>query len=214
MFELVSVETFNENLINGKATVRIEAKHVSEKVKLSVMQQLVMKSQINGGKGEMQFKFPEIRKVKLPGKLYSVEVYGQITTKDIRAIEDKLRYEHKKSPFYSWFVAVSTTDSKTAYKHPEVTGKKGRAKSLVDGMHVPKHVHIGLIGSNGKSANSIAEKLKISVNKRAGRKKSKVVSKKGAYFISYAYQQSDSFHSGGDFDFKQCKDIYFTLLDD
>lgn len=157
----------------------------------------------------MVFRLSELPKVKLSGKLYAVEVYSEVDDKDIKAYENYLAYHHKKNPHASWFLAPSNTDSKTAFKYSERTGKRGRPKIKVDGDKVKNHVHIGVMGNADKSGYSMAKNVATSINKRAGKKITRVISMQGAGFITYSYQQAYSFKQGGDFDFRQCKDDFF-----
>jgi hypothetical protein len=155
------------------------------------------------------FKLSELRKVKLPGKLYAVPIYAKASNKDLKAYEDSLRYYQKKFPESSYFIAVSNTDSKTAFKYTKRTGKRGRPKVIVDGKKVDTHAHIGIIGNAKKSGYSMAKRFAESVNKRAKKKITRIVAMQGAGFITYSYQQAYSFKQGGDFDFLQCKDDFF-----
>lgn len=157
----------------------------------------------------MRFKFTDLPKVELPAIIYSLELYHEPDDKDIKALEDALRYIQKKNPHISWFVAVSDTDSKNAVKYSDKTGKRGRPKIKVDGKKTKKHIHTGIMGNAEKSAYSVAKGIGQSMNKRIGKKCTKVISMQGAGFITYSYKQSNSFHQGGDFDFRQCKDDFY-----
>ncbi|MDW5299533.1 MAG: hypothetical protein SA378_05275 [Sedimentibacter sp.] len=157
----------------------------------------------------MRFRFTNLRKVKLPATLYCLEYYYEPTDKDIKSLENSLDYAQKKNPHISWFVAVSDTDSKTAVKYYDKTGKRGRPKIKVDGTKIKRHLHIGIMGNEEKSAYSVAKGIGNSINKRIGKKCTKIVAMKGAGFITYSYQQANTFHTGGDFDFSQCKDDFY-----
>lgn len=159
------------------------------------------------------FKLSELPKVKLPAKLYAVNVYLEVDDKDITAIRNILWYQLRINPYASWFLASSNTDSKTAFKYSEKTGKRGRPKIKVDGDKVKNHVHIGVIGNAEKSGYSMAKNVANSINKRVGKKVTRVIAMQGAGFITYSYQQANSFHQGGDFDFLQCKDDFFIEID-
>lgn len=161
----------------------------------------------------MVFKLSALPKVKLKATLYAIYVYLEIDEKDIKAYEDCLRYQQKKNTFSSWFLAPSSTDSKTAFKYSERTGKRGRPKTKVDGDKVKRHVHIGVMGNAEKSGYSMAKTVANSINKRAGKKVTRVVAMQGAGFITYSYQQADSFRQGGDFDFTQCKDDFYIEVE-
>jgi len=161
------------------------------------------------------FKLSKVPKVniptKLPAVLYAIHVYSEVSEKDIMAYENYLNYQRKKYPFISHFVGVSNTDSKTAFKHIERTGKRGRPKTKVDGNKVKRHVHIGVMGNAEKSGYSVAKNVANSINKRAGKKITKI-QPVNAGFINYVYSQSDTFHQGGDFDFINCDDDYYLGL--
>ena len=159
------------------------------------------------------FRLSELRKVKLDAKLYAIEVYSEVDDKDAKAHENYLAYYQKKNLHASWFYALSNTDSKTAFKYSERTGKRGRPKIKVDGNKVKNHAHIGIMGNAEKSGYSMAKNVANSINKRAGKKITRVIAMQGAGFITYSYQQAYSFKQGGDFDFRQCKDDFFIEID-
>ena len=162
----------------------------------------------------MKFRFVDLPKVKLPGKLYSLEWYIEPDDKDIKALEDCLRYLQKKNPYISWFVADSSTNSKKPIlRYSEKTGKRGRPKMKVLGEKVKRHVHTGIMGDENNSAYSVAKNVGQSMNKRSGKKATKVISMQGTCFIGYAFRQSNSFHQGGDFDFRQCKDDFYIEVE-
>lgn len=159
------------------------------------------------------FRLSELRQVKLPAVLYNLQYFNEPDDKDIMSVENTLRRYGKKNPYASWFMAPSSTDSKTAFKYSERTGKRGRPKTKVDGDKVKKHLHIGIMGNAEKSGYSMAKTVANSINKRAGKKITRVVAMQGAGFITYSYQQADSFRQGGDFDFTQCKDDFYIEVD-
>lgn len=155
----------------------------------------------------MRYSYNSIREqqeIKLPAVLYAIETYKTaLTDNDITAVINALRYQHKKQPFISWFVSVSDTDSDTAIKAVEKTGKPGRPKTVVTGSKVDTHVHIGVMGDKEHSAYTAAKNVGLTINKRFGKKVTKVATMQGTGFIAYSYQQANKFHTGGDFDFGQ-----------
>ena len=158
----------------------------------------------------MRYMYADIQKaqeMKLPAVLYAVETYKTpITDNDIKAVENALRRQQQKAPHISWFVAVSDTDSKDAVKTVEKTGTRGRPQTVVTGSKVDTHVHIGLVGDKEQSAYTAAKNVGLMINKRFGKKVTKVVTMQGTGFISYSYQQANCFHTGGDFDFLAYKE--------
>lgn len=155
----------------------------------------------------MRYKYADMQEVKLPAVLYSIELYvTEPTDNDIKAFKNALRYQQQKEPFISWFVAVSDTESDTAVKTKKKTGKPGRPKTVVTGSKVEKHVHVGVIGDKAHSAYSAAKRVGSSMNKRFGKKATRVIAMQGAGFIAYSYKQANSFQTGGDFDFSQYKE--------
>jgi hypothetical protein len=159
------------------------------------------------------FKLSELRQVKLDATLYNLQYFHKPDNKDIMSVENALRYQQKKHPYISFFIGISNTDSKTAFKYTERTGKRGRPKIKVDGKKVDTHLHIGIMGNAEKSGYSVAKNVSKTINKRLGKKATRVVAMKGADFITYSYRQADSFKQGGDFDFLQCKDDFFLLIE-
>jgi hypothetical protein len=157
----------------------------------------------------MQFTLSDLPKVELPGVLYSLELYFEPTDKDIIALENALKYAQKKYDHISWFVAVSDTESSSAIKYSEKQGKRGRPKTKVDGVKTKRHIHTGVMGNKEKSSYTVIKNIAVKMNKRVGKKVTKVKAMKGAGFIGYAYKQANTFHCGGDFDFKQCKDDFY-----
>lgn len=155
------------------------------------------------------FRLSDLRQVELKATLYNLQIYHDLSDQDIMALENALRRYSKKNPHASFFIGISSTDSKTAVKYTEKTGKPGRPKTKVDGDKVKRHPHVGIIGNAEKSAYSMAKQVGGFMNKRLGKKATRVVSMQGAGFITYSYQQSDSFKQGGDFDFTQCKDDFY-----
>ena len=161
----------------------------------------------------MQFKIVDLPKVELQAVLYNLEMYIiEPTDKDIMSLENALKYARKKNNHISWFIAVSDTESNSAVKYTEKTKKQGRPKIKVYGKKIKKHVHIGIIGNSDKSAYTVAKNIGQSMNKRFGKKITRVVAKKGAGFITYSFKQANSFHTGGDFDFYQCKDDFYIEI--
>jgi hypothetical protein len=165
-------------------------------------------------------KYENMPIVELPSPLYSLYRFeDDLSDTDIMALENACRRYESRYPGVSWFVAVSNTDSKTAFRYTERTGKRGRPKTKVDGKKIGKHVHTGAVSTNdkyGETALAFQKKISDVMNKRAGREISKPqcmakkkLNTKGALFITYAYKQHLSFHTGGDFDFKQCKDDFY-----
>lgn len=159
------------------------------------------------------FRLSELRKVQLEAVIYNLQYFHEPDDKDIMSVENALRYQQKKNPFISFFMGISNTDSKTAFKYTERTGKRGRPKTKVDGKKVDTHLHIGIMGNAEKSGYSVAKNVAKTINKRLGKKATRVVAMQGAGFITYSYQQSDSFKQGGDFDFMQCKDDFYIEVD-
>lgn len=161
----------------------------------------------------MQFRFADLPRVKLPGKLYSLELYIEPSDADIKALRNALTYEQRKEPHISWFVADSDTDSSTAVKTTAKAGVKagvkGRPKTVVYGKKTVRHAHVGIVGSEGCSAYSTARRVGVSMNKRLGGSKTRVIAMDGAGFIPYCYKQVNRFYTGGNFDFLQCKDDFF-----
>lgn len=157
----------------------------------------------------MQFRFADLPRVKLPGKLYSLELYIEPSDADIKALRNALTYEQRKAPFISWFIADSDTESSTAVKTTEKAGVKGRPKTVVYGKKTARHAHVGIVGSEGRSAYSTAKRVGVSINKRLGGSKTRVIAMDGAGFIPYCYKQANRFYTGGSFDFLQCKDDFF-----
>lgn len=165
-----------------------------------------------------------IRVIELPGIVYCMEWYGEHTELDIMALENACRRYAIKNPDVTCFIAGSDTESKTARKEKIFTGKRGRPKIIVNGKKVRAHVHIGAIGSNGASAKSFLLNVSKVLNKRAGKKVTKVYSmtmyeendngekelvSKGAKYIVYCHKQANFFHTIGNYDLSQFKDYNF-----
>ena len=181
----------------------------------------------------MMFKATDLRAVKFPGVLYRLDLYMAPTKRDIYALENACRRYQKQYPYVSWFIAISTTKTHAdkVYRYagekrvknyrtysrrsPQKTGKRGRPKMVVDGERTSLHIHQGAVGSGGQSANTFQKKVAVAMNKRYGGKKvASPKSMKGAAFIAYCYEQADSFHTGGDFDFRQCITPDFYLVEE
>jgi len=154
----------------------------------------------------MKFKFTDMPIVIVPGKLYCIYCFFNPTAKDIMSIKNACRRSAKEYTNASWFVAISETVGRGAVKSTVKTGLPGRPKTVVKGKKVRRHIHIGVIG---KSSYSFQEKVRKVINKRVGRKVTKMQSMKGLGFVRYCYRQSYSFQQGGEFDFLQCKDGLF-----
>ncbi len=157
----------------------------------------------------MIYKYSDMPKVKAPAVLYSIELYFEATDKDIIDLQNAYKYARKKNPHISWFIADSDTDSKTAFKVIERTGKQGKQKIVVYGDKVPRHIHTGVMGNEEKSAWKVAEHIRVSMNKKKGKKIARVVSMQGVGFIRYSCMQANHFYKGGDFDFSFAESDFY-----
>lgn len=157
----------------------------------------------------MQFRFSDLRRVIYEAVLYRIELYTEIDERDIMSYLNTLRRIQKRFPHVSYFMAVSSVESKTAQKTCEYTGKRGRPKIVVRGKKVRLHIHQGAIGNKDGSAYKFQKEVAKSLNKRFGKKVTRVVSMEGLDYITYSYEQSKSFRKGGSFDFSQCFDQFF-----
>ena len=145
----------------------------------------------------------------LPAVLYSLEIYEtDLTEKDITSIRNAMLHYRKRFPEVSFFFGVSTTDSASASRKTISTGKRGRPRTIIDGKKTDAHVHIGAIGKSKyqESARPFLNSVKNSVDKRMGRKISRVVGKGNNVhaigFMGYSYKQCTPFEQSGDFDFR------------
>lgn len=112
----------------------------------------------------------------LNATLYSLEVY-KTNLSDINSVCNALWRIKGKYPYVSFFMGISETEHKPAYRRIIYTGKRGSPKTVIEGKFVPKHLHIGAIGNEEYSANQFMVTLKRSVNRRLGGKYCKITSK-------------------------------------
>jgi hypothetical protein len=111
--------------------------------------------------------------------------------------ENIIRNALKKYPYVKVFIALSTTDRKSARRARVKIN--GRHRTVIQGKKVPAHVHIGAIGDESKSARDfvfyVASRLKkvglsVRVECKAG-------IRHAVHYINYCYRQADTFHQYG-----------------
>jgi len=141
---------------------------------------------------------------ELPGKLYRVDVYKQgITDSEIHALDARMQRLRVKYPHVEYFIVVSTTDADTAKK--KRIPSAGRPKVVVEGKKEPKHVHVGVMGTDGQSAYKFLEDLKERSNRSFQAKQvtySATSDNDHAWnFIAYSYRQADWYRTSNGFDF-------------
>lgn len=162
----------------------------------------------------MKFRARDLRQVKATSPLYRIDWFINPTERDIMSFCNSCRRYAKEYPNVSWFIAISENASDTSVKQFEKTGKKGRPKVIINGKKANLHVHQGAIGIKGNSAYSYQIKVAKALNRRAGRKVTHVSSMKGLDYINYSYKQAKSFQTGGNFDFMQCADQFFMVINE
>ena len=152
----------------------------------------------------MRFRLIDL---KLPAAVYAIYIFQTgLTERDFLAISAKLRY-YANLDDVSWLAVYSTTESQSVQNKPQNNGKRGRPKKNVVGKKVNPHCHLTVVGTKEKSAYNTAVRFKKSVDKKRGKKITRVVSKGDSFdariWIGYCLKQADILRSGGDFDFQQ-----------
>lgn len=149
---------------------------------------------------------------EFPSTLYSLEVYLEISPADFEKLFQKFRYYCQKGNC-SFLLVYSTTESKTAKRQRLKTHKRGRPKKIILGTPVAGHCHSAVVKSDG-SARQCCLTLKKSIDKKAGKPVSRIVSKGSGIhaenYVQYSLKQADSIRQGGDFSFTEfCKQNLF-----
>ena len=145
--------------------------------------------------------------LKLPARIYAVYLFETgLTEREFLAIAAKLRY-YANLDGVSWLAVYSTTESQSVQNKPQNNGKRGRPKKNLVGKKVNPHCHLTVVGTKEKSAYNTAVRFKKSVDKKRGKKITRVVSKGDSFdariWIGYCLKQADILRSGGDFDFQR-----------
>lgn len=149
---------------------------------------------------------------EFPSTLYSLEVYLELSPADFEKLFQKFRYYCQKGNC-SFLLVYSTTESKTAKRQRLKTHKRGRPKKIILGTPVAGHCHSAVVKSDG-SARQCCLTLKKSIDKKAGKPVSRIVSKGSGIhaenYVQYSLKQADSIRQGGDFSFTEfCKQNLF-----
>ena len=152
----------------------------------------------------MRFRIVDM---KIPAVVYGLYLFEtNLTKRDYLAIAAKLRY-YANLDGVSWLAVFSTTESCTAESKPYKSGTRGRPTKQIIGKKVSSHCHLSVVGTKEKSAYNTAVRFKKSVDKKRGKKITRVVSKGDSFdariWIGYCLKQADILRSGGDFDFQQ-----------
>lgn len=151
-------------------------------------------------------------KIEFPSNLYSIEIYTDIEPKDFEQLFQKFRY-HCQKENCSFLLVYSTTLSKTAKRQKIKSCKRGRPRNIVTGTPVAGHCHSAVVKSDG-SARQCCLAIKKSLDKKAGKPVSRIVSKGSGIhaenYVQYSLKQADSIRQGGDFSFTEfCKQNLF-----
>ncbi len=152
----------------------------------------------------MEMKLTDLPNNELPSVLYNLEIYRtNLSNADIYSIEHTLRRYIEKYPYVSFLMAISNVKSSSCYKKVIRTGKRGRPKTEVLGLHKPLHLHIIAIGDDKHSAHAYMRKVKAVIEKRIGNGNTRIISKgkESAGFIGYCCKQSKPIKTGGKFNF-------------
>lgn len=150
---------------------------------------------------------------EFPSVLYSVEVYSELSPADFEKLFQKFRY-HCRKQNCSFLLCLSSTESKTAkQQRVKTTHKRGRPRHIVTGTTVPGHAHTAVLKADG-SARQCCLAIKKSIDKKAGKPVSKIVSKGSGIhaqnYVQYSIRQADRIRQGGDFSFTEfCKQNLF-----
>lgn len=151
--------------------------------------------------------------IEFPSTLYSIEIYKNIEPKDFEQLFQKFRYYCRKENC-SFLLCLSSTESKTVKRQRvKTTHKRGRPKKIILGTPVPGHCHSAVVKSDG-SARQCCLAIKKSLDKRAGKPVSKIISKGSGIhaqnYVQYSLKQADCIRQGGDFSFTEfCKQNLF-----
>lgn len=152
-------------------------------------------------------------KIEFPSTIYSIEFYSELSPADFEKLFQKFRYYCKKADC-SFLLVYSTTESKTAKRQRvKTTHKRGRPKKIIQGTPVAGHCHSAVVKSDG-SARQCCLSIKKSLDKKAGKPISKIISKgvseHAQNYVAYSLRQADSIRQGGDFSFTEfCKQNLF-----
>ena len=149
---------------------------------------------------------------EFPSVLYSIEIYSEFSPKDFEQLFQKFRYYCQKENC-SFLLCLSTTESKTAKRQRVKTHRRGRPRHIMTGTPVAGHCHSAVVKSDG-SARQCCLTLKKSIDKKAGKPVSRIVSKGSGIhaenYVQYSLKQADSIRQGGDFSFTEfCKQNLF-----
>jgi len=128
-----------------------------------------------------------------------------LSDKQIQSVENTLRYATRKHPYIKIFIAKSTTDAKSACRTKIKVG--GRQQTVIAGKKVAPHVHIGVVGSQEKSAREYVHYVSrlLKRNGLSVRNKSTPDYFHRINYVAYCYKQADTFHQYGNkgLDFKE-----------
>lgn len=122
---------------------------------------------------------------------YEVNYFDSLSVEEFRQFTDILRYYCKQKGVY-YYSVFSSTSSRRAHKAVIHTGRRGRPKSVVFGKPVKPHAHTVIVGNN---AHSAAQAICKSLNRKAGKRITKLVSlndeKHLRNFVQYSARQAD-----------------------
>lgn len=136
---------------------------------------------------------------------YEVNYFDTLSAEEFRQFTDILRYYCKQKGVY-YYSVFSSTSSRRAHKAVIHNGQRGRPKSVVFGIPVSPHVHTVVVGDN---AHSAAQAICKSLNRKAGKNITKLVSISDEAhlrnFVRYSARQADIERSNARQFFNQLK---------